>query len=369
MARELFVSLCAITSLGLVACGGGGGDDDDGTATPDAGGGTVVDAAVAEDPDAAVDTPDAGDDPCDLCVAEATCEVDVCTCPEGFEGDGTSAGTGCTAVSTNNECADGTHDCTLSCVDTAEGFTCNDRILATSMASDVIDILAVTYDPDPLIDDSIAIEATLTLTGSLGEILTGTTGLATDPTTGTVYVVVKDDDATRHLATLDTTTGVATLIGAFAQPVASIAFNDAGQLFGTTGLQADPQNEYSQIDTADATLTPILALADGDSGDGETLVRRPGDALMYRCFGNDPYDFQSVDSLGVTVDLAQPTLDVEGEKTAAVFSNVLDAFILTDRDASFHVYRLDQTADTMPLAVGKGEYYKGIVFIPAPVAP
>ncbi len=366
MSRELLVSLCAITSLGLAACGGGSDDDDGNNNSPDAGSTVQYDAAVSNDPDAAVDTPDAGDDPCDLCVAEATCEVDVCTCPDGQVGDGTTAGTGCSPAG-NNECEDGTHNCTLQCVDTPEGFTCNDQILATHMATASYDILSLSYDPDPAIDDTVTIENTVTMTGSLGEIITGTTGAATDPTTGIVYVVVKDDGALRHLATLDVATGVATFVGQFPQNVASIAFNDAGELFGITGQGADPSSEFSSIDKADATTTPILALTNGDSADGETLVSRPGDPLMYRWSGNDPYDFQSVDSLGVLVDLAQPTLDTEGEKTAAVFSNVLDAFLLTDRDVSLHVYRLDQTADTIAgISSEKGGYHKGLVFVPAP---
>tara|TARA_R110002096_G_scaffold239101_2_gene430769 strand:+ start:6167 stop:7270 length:1104 start_codon:yes stop_codon:yes gene_type:complete len=363
MSQNFLVSLCAVTTLGLAACGGGSGDD--GAGTPDANN-AQFDASVSVEADAAV-PPDAGD-ACDLCVAEATCEVDVCSCPQGFEGDGTTAGTGCTAE-VGNECADGTHDCTLSCVDTDEGFTCNDRILLTYRELASFDIVALTYDPDPLIDDSMVIESTVEITGSLGEVFSGTTGLATDPTTGTTYVVVKEGvkkGVRRHLAQLDTVTGVATVIGTFTQPVSTIAFDDAGVLFGITGRAATPTTEYSTISLADATLTPILELGEGKNADGETLASRAGDPLMYRWSGNGPFDFKSVDSLGVEVDLLQPTFGekIESEKTAAVHSNVLDAFVVVDISSNMYIYGLDETGD---LIAGPAEATpKGITFVPAP---
>jgi len=366
MSRNILVSLCAIATMGLAACGGGADDDDGNGSAPDAAGGVTADAATS-DPDAAVSVADAGSpdadvsDPCDLCAAEATCEVDVCTCPAGFAGDGTTAGTGCADV---DECADGTSDCTLSCANIEGSFTCNDRVLASHRDSATYDLLSIVYDPDPAIVDTVTVESTETITGAGAEIITGTTGAATDPTTGNVYLVTKDDVGGRHLVQLDLATNIATFIGALAQPVASIAFDDAGVLYGITGLQADPNNELSTISLVDATLTPILALADGASADGETLASRRGDPLMYRWSGNDPYDFQSVDSLGVTVDLLQPTLPAQSEKTAAVFSDIFDAFLVTGRDELIHVYRLDETGENLPFTAANT--YKGLTFVPAP---
>jgi hypothetical protein len=105
-----------IFGLMLAACGGGGSADDTGTdtdtddTTPDAG---------PMDPDAT--DPDAMIDVCAACVAEATCDdqaASPCVCPDGYLGDGTTAGTGCTNI---DECTDGGV-----CVDAADGGTCED---------------------------------------------------------------------------------------------------------------------------------------------------------------------------------------------------------------------------------------------------
>jgi hypothetical protein len=66
-------------------------------------------------------------DVCEACTPSAICDPDAaspCTCPEGFQGDGTQAGSGCTDV---DECGAGTDDCVEDlaiCANTDGGYTC-----------------------------------------------------------------------------------------------------------------------------------------------------------------------------------------------------------------------------------------------------
>ena len=97
---------------------------------PDAGVPDVVDPDIVG-PD--VVGPDVGDpdvvepEVCSTCIPSAVCDPDAaspCTCPEGFEGDGTQAGSGCTDV---DECGEGTDTCVEDhgiCTNTEGGFTC-----------------------------------------------------------------------------------------------------------------------------------------------------------------------------------------------------------------------------------------------------
>jgi len=62
-------------------------------------------------------------------------------------------------------------------------------------------------------------------------------GLAVNPTNGTVFVMLQlMGVAGRSLATLTTTTGVATLVGNTGDQFATIGFDGAGNLFGVTGF-------------------------------------------------------------------------------------------------------------------------------------
>ncbi|MFH1532881.1 MAG: EGF domain-containing protein [Pseudomonadota bacterium] len=122
----LGVPLVAVLLALAAGCGGGststveiniGGPD---VGEPDAGEPEVREPDVRE-PD--VREPDV----CSVCTPAAVCEpgsASPCTCPDGFEGDGTQAGTGCTDI---DECEEGLADCLDApgeCTNTDGGFTC-----------------------------------------------------------------------------------------------------------------------------------------------------------------------------------------------------------------------------------------------------
>ena len=75
---------------------------------------------------------------------------------------------------------------------------------------------------------------TITLSG---EVVTGANGLATNPTTGELYAILKIDPSNdRVLVKINPDTGVATSIGPLSLAFASITFSGTGVLFGITGF-------------------------------------------------------------------------------------------------------------------------------------
>lgn len=104
--------------------GGPGDGEDSSTGDPqDASTGTTAPetqgpTATTVDPDTTDGDSTAGD-PCSLCDPLATCTDDVCTCPAGYDGDGTA----CTDI---DECSTGDDDCGAhaTCENIDGGFTC-----------------------------------------------------------------------------------------------------------------------------------------------------------------------------------------------------------------------------------------------------
>ena len=110
-----------------------------------------------------------------------------------------------------------------------------------------------------------------------GETINAGNGLATDPTTGTIYAILQlasNTGKNRTLATINPTTLVATKIGTLGQDgMADLAFLANGTLVGVTGDGAtNPETLYS-INTLTAATTLIVAL--GNGLDGECIAAVP----------------------------------------------------------------------------------------------
>ena len=111
-----------------------------------------------------------------------------------------------------------------------------------------------------------------------GDSIKSATGLATDPTTGTIYGVVflaSNTGKNRTLVTINPSTLVVTKVATLGQDgIADIAFMLDGTLVGVTGDGAtNPENLYS-INKTTAACTFIIAL--GNGVDGESIAAVPG---------------------------------------------------------------------------------------------
>ncbi len=159
---------------------------------------------------------------------------------------------------------------------------------------------------DPTDGSSIS---TIPLSVSSGTIV-GCTGMAQDPTTGIIYVSVRNT-ATQtdiNLGTLNKDTGLITIIGAMGgHAVATLAFDTAGTLYAVTGESAsttpDPETLYS-VNKATAAMTLLHALGNGDNG--EAIGFDPNNtAVLYHWSGLVTPVFESVNiSTGATTPIA-----------------------------------------------------------------
>jgi hypothetical protein len=113
-----------------------------------------------------------------------------------------------------------------------------------------------------------------TLTASFAFL--GLQGLATDPTSGTMYGVAMEpppNRTTRHLVTVNTSTLAMTDLGVLDQSgIAEITFTPDGTLLGVTGDGGSNPETLFSIDKATAATTLITALGNGDFGEAVTYI-------------------------------------------------------------------------------------------------
>lgn len=200
-----------------------------------------------------------------------------CTCNAGYQGDGTTAGTGCSDV---DECALGTHTCDAyaRCDNTVGSFECRGLFAVSPFQN-----LAWRLDPATW-KTLLTIAPTLT-----GSTVAGTAALAADPTTKTVYAIAKVNGG-RALQTVDTMTMTYTQVGDLGDKFTCLAFDPSGQMFATTGNGATTPETLFTIDKATGTKT--LARALGNGADGEVIAYNPNDQFMYHWSGNGTVVFE-----------------------------------------------------------------------------
>jgi len=135
----------------------------------------------------------------------------------------------------------------------------------------------------------------ITLDGSFSKdlVVNGGTGIAFNPVDRIVYALlsVSDDPGsrdgpkgtgggkTRHLATIDPQTGIATLVGdTGVKKIASLTF-DSGTLFSVNlSAGGSSTGTLSTISTVDGSVTNLCDL---DTNDGTGLAFNPNDGLLY----------------------------------------------------------------------------------------
>jgi len=138
-------------------------------------------------------------------------------------------------------------------------------------------------DPD---DGSTFTTETISLSGP--ETVEGGEGLATDPTTGILYAILKLDDNTlgpRVLVTLDPSNGDATLIGNLGARFATIAFDSGGTLFAVAGDGSITADTLFTVSKTNASSAPLCSLGGGRSG--ESIAFNPNDGFLYHQSGSN----------------------------------------------------------------------------------
>ena len=192
----------------------------------------------------------------------------------------------------------------------------------------------------------------------MNDTVDGAVGLARHPISGEVYAILKLGTGGRSLVTLDTTTGIATLIGATGDVISTIAFDSTGVLYGVTGENGANPETLHTVSLVDASVTVVMAL--GNGADGEALGYNPNDGLFYHLSGPAAV-FESIDvSLMAVVGIALSG-DAINEGTAMTWDDVAGTIWLVDLDDNLLTLT---TAGVTTLIGGMDHQSKGIVWAP-----
>ena len=226
--------------------------------------------------------------------------------------------------------------------------------------------------------------ATVAMTSADGTV-NGANGLAKDPTTGTLWAMLKIGGGVfigRVLVTLDPATGVATTIGDTGMAFAGIAFDSAGGLYGITGDGAggadeplpSPDTLYT-LSKADGTPTLVVVLGNGD--DGETIAFNPNDGLIYHLSGIETgvQVFETIDPAGpAAAPINIPLSGVTYSEAVSLVHWFGDLFLMSDfgeigvGDGRFYVLSTRGEVRALNAPATLGLTTKGMVFTGTPLA-
>ncbi len=226
-------------------------------------------------------------------------------------------------------------------------------------------------------DASTVTSVTITLAGQT--VFFGN-GLATDPTNGTLYAIVRTDVGVRRLVTIIPGTGVATDIGDLGDSFAGLAFDTAGNLFGVTGAGANLESALFQINKATAAPTYIMGFRRGDGG--EALGFNPNDSRLYHAAGNgdsgsgdyDPITntggiFESVNPAGIGIsDIPITTPLTDEEAQAITFSQSENLFYWKQNHGDGPLFTVTPAGAPTQIIDFLGHQAKGLAFVGAGVA-
>ena len=195
----------------------------------------------------------------------------------------------------------------------------------------------------------------------------GGTGLATDPTTGILYGVLKRSGGGRWLATIDNFSGIATVVGELiGESFAGIAFSCDGTLYGVTGDGSNTPESLFEIDKTDAKFTFELSLGIGT--DGEMIGYNPKDQQLYHGSGHvgaEEVFFESIDprTLETTlIDISETALTDE-ETQALTWWTQNGAFLWKQDHDTGPLYSVSPDAASVILIGDMDHQAKGLAFM------
>jgi hypothetical protein len=189
--------------------------------------------------------------------------------------------------------------------------------------------------------------------------------IATDPTTGKVYAVVRAPAfAWRRLVTLNIATGAGTEIGNLGDNVSSIAFRSDGQLFGVTGDGASVPSTLYLIDKGNATKVFAASLRRTRSN-GEVIAYHPGDDAFYHWSGNGSIVFERI-SAQAPYAVTGITSGAGGEVFGAVWDPARSLFLVHNNNSQMAFWTTAGVRSSLQ-AMTLGNV-RGMAFLPPPPA-
>lgn len=196
-----------------------------------------------------------------------------------------------------------------------------------------------------------------------GFTVTGINALASDPSSGLVYIIAKVTGG-RRLATLDLATGNATSVGALADNFSTLAFTTAGVLYAVTGDGATVPETLYTLNKTTAAATFVLTL--GNGADGEIIAFNPVNGLMYHWSGNTTNIFESINLTTLAVTPIAQSGASHGEVFGAVWNPQAGNFFITD--ISSQLFTQTTAGFVTLLGTGGAADYRGLALVAPPPA-
>ncbi|MFT4587941.1 MAG: hypothetical protein ACI9VS_002749 [Candidatus Binatia bacterium] len=211
----------------------------------------------------------------------------------------------------------------------------------------------------------------------------GFNGLATDPTTGTLYGIARlsgpdidNGNDNRSLVTINPTTGEVTFVGSMGGAFSSIVFDDVGTLYGSTGdewldLWSDALHTVNK-GTGEATFVMDLYWDEDDYYAGyevgHNLAFNTRTGFLYHLTRNR---FSQIDLDGETeIPVSVPGLEHNNTSRGIVYDEVDDLFLTAaggEGDSELYTFTLDSATNAVRRALGYMDHKtKGLAFARCP---
>lgn len=193
-----------------------------------------------------------------------------------------------------------------------------------------------------------------------GGSITGITGMAKNPNSGTIYVICKQSATTgRTLGVLDISTGNVTIVGNMLDNFSSITFR-GDSLFAATGDGASgPAESLFLIDTLTADTTFLRTM--GAGADGEVICYNPYDDMIYHWSGNTTVIFEKVLPYPPYTITNIPTTGAAGGETFGAVNISGSKFIRSTISSNFNT---QDTAGVYSATFGSNpDDLRGLIFI------
>ncbi len=198
-----------------------------------------------------------------------------------------------------------------------------------------------------------------------GQTVSTAHGLAVNPTNGTVFVMLQLMGVPgRSLATLNTTTGAATLVGNTGEQFATIGFDGTGNLFGVTGF-GNVSQALLRLSTTTGAPTYLYSVDRFNTGYALGLNNTTGRVHFASGSGAADKRFVSFAQADLPVDIPiAGTVLVNEEAQALAWDNATGMFLWKQRHSTGPLFRVNPTtgAAVMVGALDMDHQAKGLAF-------
>jgi len=207
------------------------------------------------------------------------------------------------------------------------------------------------------------------VTMTSAESLNNCYGMATDPTTNILYVLLgangtggSKQSAGRYLFTVNTSTGALTLAGNTGENLVGIAFQADGTLWGVSGNNANISDHMYKVEKTSGVLSNFQTVGPNDH---HAIAFHPGGLLYHFHEGEAAApELDTVDVAGGGISPIASTGSTTNQVGGAVWNGDDGVFLLgSSRDSA--LYKVTPAGVVAPLGTAPARI-KGMAFAPTP---